>query len=87
MMSLKDNSNKSKEWTFLGVLTPLTYASIFGVPSLSVQILKKYDGKSYSYAHLKVYGVVMIQYKYSDKLMVQTFLKLDRSRPDLVHQT
>lgn len=34
---------------------------------------KKYDGKSCSYAHLKVYGVVIAQYGDNDKLLVQTF--------------
>lgn len=40
--------------------------------------LEKYDGKSYPYAHLKVYGVVKAQYGGNDKLLVQAFPRILR---------
>lgn len=41
---------------------------------------EKYDGRSCAYAHLKVYGVAMTQYRDNDKLLVQT---LPRSLTDV----
>lgn len=60
----------------LEILILLVSISIQDCSTLSssdVRICKKYDGKSYVYTHLKVYGVAMAQYGDEDKLLVQAF--------------
>lgn len=70
-MSLKDNSSRSKE-QILSEVSTLTTSALSGLKfpaKFKCPDFKKYHGKSYPFAHLKVYGVAIAKYGDNGKLL------------------